>query len=243
MHFTRDPIIETIISPRDGFKLSVRNPRAVNQEEYLVKALEVVSFGPALFFRSLENPKAFLLPVADYEVVEVKEARMVFKNVSVEKPIKIGEGKEAKAGDDDSSKKDKSENKKNSRKRTSRRKKSSQKTEQSASSEREGHSVKEVERSEPRKESVDAPKVPQPPVVPIVFPAPPKIIGRKIPTPSEEESSEKEAFSGEPRESSNSPQKESADAHHPKKEVPKDEMGDEHKSSEQSMEDANKHSS
>lgn len=94
MDFTREPIIETIITPKDGCKLVIRNSKAVGQEEYFVDAVEVVSFGHALFFRSLERPKAFLVPVSDYEVLEVRETRMVLKNVGLERAIKIGGGRE-----------------------------------------------------------------------------------------------------------------------------------------------------
>jgi hypothetical protein len=95
VNFTREPIIETIISPKDGYKLCVRNSRGSSVEEYFVDAIEVVSFGRAFFFRSLERPKAFLVPVTDYEVVEVKETRVALKNVSHERNIKIGGGREA----------------------------------------------------------------------------------------------------------------------------------------------------
>lgn len=84
MHYTREPIIETIITPREGYKLAVRSSRPGGQEEYLVEALEVVSFNTALFFRSVERPKCFLLPVTDYEVVEVRETRMVLKHATPE---------------------------------------------------------------------------------------------------------------------------------------------------------------
>ncbi|MBS0653773.1 MAG: hypothetical protein JSR39_09670 [Verrucomicrobia bacterium] len=95
MNFTREPIIETIISPKDGFKLLVRSSKAGSSEEYFVDAVEVVSFGRAFFFRSLERPKAFLVPASDYEVLEVKETRVALKNVSHERSIKIGGGREA----------------------------------------------------------------------------------------------------------------------------------------------------
>lgn len=95
MNFTREPIIETIITPKDGCKLLVRNSKSEGQEEYTVDAVEVVSFGQALFFRSTENPKSFLVPVGDYEVVEAKETRVVLKNASFERTIKIGGGREA----------------------------------------------------------------------------------------------------------------------------------------------------
>ena len=83
VNFTREPIKETVITPKDGCKLVVRNSKGVGQEDYFVDALEVVSFGSALFFRSLERPKAFLLPVSEYEVLEVKETRMVLKNALI----------------------------------------------------------------------------------------------------------------------------------------------------------------
>ncbi len=94
MDFTREPIIETIITPKEGCKLVVRASKNSGQEEYFVDSLEVVSFGSALFFRSSEKPKSFLLPVSDYEVLEVREARMVLKNVGLDRSIKIGGGRE-----------------------------------------------------------------------------------------------------------------------------------------------------
>lgn len=96
MNFTREPIIETIISPKEGYKLLVRNSRGGSEsEEFFVDAVEVVSFGKGFFFRSMERPKAFLVPVSDYEILEVKEARVALKNVSHERNIKIGGGREA----------------------------------------------------------------------------------------------------------------------------------------------------
>jgi hypothetical protein len=95
VNFTREPIIETIITPKDGYKLVVRNSKSGGQEEHIVDAVEVVSFGHSFFFRSLERPKPFLVPVSDYEVLEVKEARVVLKNANIERAIKIGGGREA----------------------------------------------------------------------------------------------------------------------------------------------------
>lgn len=94
MDFTREPIIETIITPKDGCNLVIRNSKGVGQEEYFVDAVEVVSFGHAVFFRSLERPKAFLVPISDYEVIEVREARTVLKNIGLDRSIKIGGGRE-----------------------------------------------------------------------------------------------------------------------------------------------------
>lgn len=95
MNFTREPIIETIISPREGYRLIVRSTKQSSDEEFTVDAVEVVSFGSALFYRSLEKPHPFLLPVADYQVVEGKESRVVLKNAQFERTIKIGGGREA----------------------------------------------------------------------------------------------------------------------------------------------------
>lgn len=95
MDFTREPIIETIITPKEGHKLAIRKSRQEDPEDYLVDAVEIVSFGAALFFRSLERPKAFLLPVADYEVLEVRETRMVLKTPSIDRSIKIGGGRDS----------------------------------------------------------------------------------------------------------------------------------------------------
>jgi len=93
--FTREPIIETIITPRDGFRLIVRNSKQGSEEEFFVEAVEVVSFGRAHFYRSLEKPRPFLLPVGDYEITEVKENRAVLKNAQpLERTIKIGGGRE-----------------------------------------------------------------------------------------------------------------------------------------------------
>lgn len=95
MNFTREPIIETVITPREGHKLVVRSSKGNGQEDYYVDAVEVVSFGHSFFFRSLEKPKSFLVPVSDYEILELRETRMVLKNVPAERSIKIGGGREA----------------------------------------------------------------------------------------------------------------------------------------------------
>lgn len=95
MDFTREPIIETVITPKEGCKIVVRSSKSAGQEEYFVDAVEVVSFGNALFFRSTERPKSFLVPATDYEVLEVREARLVLKNVGLDRAIKIGGGAKA----------------------------------------------------------------------------------------------------------------------------------------------------
>lgn len=95
MNFTREPIIETIITPKEGNKLLVRNSKREIRDDYLVDAIEVVSFGQSIFYRSLERPKSFIVPVSDYEVVEVKETRLALKSATIERSIKIGGGRSA----------------------------------------------------------------------------------------------------------------------------------------------------
>lgn len=89
MDFTREPIIETVITPREGYRLVVRSSKNIGQEEYFVEALEVVSFGNAFFFRCLERPKPFIVPLADYEVFEMREPRMVLKTPALDTSVKI----------------------------------------------------------------------------------------------------------------------------------------------------------
>lgn len=95
MNFTREPIIETVITPREGCKLVIRSSKGANQEDYSAEAVEVISFGHSFFFRSTERPKSFLLPVSDYEIFESKETRMALKSTSNERSIKIGGGRES----------------------------------------------------------------------------------------------------------------------------------------------------
>ncbi len=94
MNFTREPLIETVITPKDGYKLVVRSSKAGGQEEFFVDAVEVISFGKASFYRSVEKPKCFVVPVGDYEILEVRESRMVLKTTGTERGIKIGGGRE-----------------------------------------------------------------------------------------------------------------------------------------------------
>ena len=96
MNFTREPIIETVITPKEGCKLTIRNTKGGNSE-YSVDAIEVVNFGNALFFRSLERPKSFILPISDYEVVEMKETRVAIKTAQVEKSVKISSNSKGNA--------------------------------------------------------------------------------------------------------------------------------------------------
>jgi len=104
VNYTREPLIESVITPKEGYKLVVRCSKK-KEEEYMVDAVEIISFGTAIFFRSQEASKSFLLPVSDYEILEIKEARMVLKNASIEKSIKIGGGKDASKKEEKSSEK------------------------------------------------------------------------------------------------------------------------------------------
>jgi hypothetical protein len=97
VNFTREPIIETVITPREGYHLAVRSSKGNGHEDYFVDAVEVVSFGHSFFFRSQERPSSFLVPVSDYAILEVKETRMVLKNASIDRSIKIGGGREPKS--------------------------------------------------------------------------------------------------------------------------------------------------
>jgi len=92
--YTREPIIETVITPKEGCKLVLRNTKGASQEEYFVDAIEVVTFGTTHFFRSLEKPKPFLIPTTDFEVLEVREPRMILKTSGIDRSIKISGGKE-----------------------------------------------------------------------------------------------------------------------------------------------------
>ncbi|MEZ5315467.1 MAG: hypothetical protein R3E91_04575 [Chlamydiales bacterium] len=92
MNFTREPLIETIINAKDGYKLVLRNSRG--EEEFFVDAIEVVSFGSSSFYRSLEKPKLFLVPMSEYAVIEVRQTQVVLKTPAIEKGIKIAGGRD-----------------------------------------------------------------------------------------------------------------------------------------------------
>lgn len=166
MDFTREPVIETIITPKEGHKLVVRSSKGYAQEEHFVDAIEVVSFGSSFFFRSLERPKSFMVPVNDYELLEVRETRMVLKNVGTERTIKIAGGKEGKQTKGQKSQKAKTEpsegesegetaarvEKKRDRRRTSRRRKSKEESPEPKAEAPEQKSDEQIELAPPKKE-------------------------------------------------------------------------------------------
>ncbi|PIS00285.1 MAG: hypothetical protein COT84_08430 [Chlamydiae bacterium CG10_big_fil_rev_8_21_14_0_10_35_9] len=175
MNFTREPIIETVITPREGCKLVIRSSKG-DGEDYFVDAVEVISFGNALFFRSLERPKSFLLPVSDYEVLELKETRMVLKNVSSEKSIKINGSKKEEASEEQS---EKSSDRK---KRRSRRRKMSSERKQVKEEKQESDATEEKQEKESEPTSSEGIKnqTSQPSMFTRLFPPPPTLIKEKL---------------------------------------------------------------
>jgi len=145
--FTREPLVETVITPKEGFKLIIRATSGTTQEEYAVGAVEVVSFGHCYFFRSLEKPKAFLLPMTEYEVVESRETRTVLKKPQIEKSIKIGGGKKTTAKKEKEKGKEeeeapKEETKKREKKRTRKRRSSKEEKVETSKEEKEAPTEK-----------------------------------------------------------------------------------------------------
>ena len=92
MDYTREPIVETVITPKDGHRLAVRNSKNPGQEEFVVDALEVITFGANCFFRNLERPRAFMVPASDYEILEVRETKLALKAASLETPVRPQSG-------------------------------------------------------------------------------------------------------------------------------------------------------
>lgn len=104
MNFTREPIIQTIISAREGNKLKLISTNINTTKEYLVYAVEVVSYGKTFFYRSNEAGNVFFVPMNNYEIQEVRQARMILKTPE-EKAIKIAGGSNATTKTSDKSKK------------------------------------------------------------------------------------------------------------------------------------------
>lgn len=96
MYFTRDPVVETVITAREGHKLTIRSTGANPAfEPLVVEALEVVSLGGVCFLRNSDRSKSFLLPAVDYEIFETRDARVNLKALGLEKGIKIAGGRTA----------------------------------------------------------------------------------------------------------------------------------------------------
>lgn len=79
MYFTREPIIESVVTPASGYKLILKPSSHTTSIEYRVEAVEIVSFPGGLFYRNIEGAKTFLVPAKDYEIVEVRESRISLK--------------------------------------------------------------------------------------------------------------------------------------------------------------------
>lgn len=192
MDFTREPIIESVITPKEGCKLVIRSSKGAGQEEFFVDAVEVVSFGNTFFLRSMERPKAFLVPAADYEILEVRETRMVLKNVGLDRSIKIGGGKEppkkqAKEqpkeqpkAEQEKTQETKPEPKKREKRRHYRRRKGRDKIAE------EGSEDNKIDLPEPREIEDDSPQdlgkplAPNPQILGSLLPPPPNLISETI---------------------------------------------------------------
>ncbi len=109
MQFTRQPIIETIITPKEGYKLQVKGTRS-DQSDYQVDALELVLFGTIPFYRSLEGLSPFLVPAADFTVEQMRETRAPLKHATYEraKSVKESQPRDAKKSSSSTASKDRS---------------------------------------------------------------------------------------------------------------------------------------
>jgi len=110
MNFTREPILETIISAKEGYKLQLKSTKNDGKMEYLVDAVEVVCFGTTFFYRSCELAHTFFVPAQDFEIVQVRQTRLVLKTPT-EKNIKIAGGDQSKNDNKKDNKKSKSKSK------------------------------------------------------------------------------------------------------------------------------------
>lgn len=108
MYFTREPIIQTIISAREGYTICVRS--LATEEDIAVEVVELVTFDNLGFYRFTEKGNSYLFPIKSYLLVEQRIQGMVLKSSGrKEKEIKIGKGKE----EEPSQKEDKKKRKKN----------------------------------------------------------------------------------------------------------------------------------
>ena len=93
MNFTREPILETIISAKEDYKLRLKSTKNEGSAEYLVDAVEVVCFGTTFFYRSGEPAHTFFIPAQDFEIEQVRQVRLALKTPT-ETNIKIAGGSE-----------------------------------------------------------------------------------------------------------------------------------------------------
>ena len=78
-------LLKQLLPPKKGVNWLSAAAKASGQEEYFVDAVEVVSFGHSLFLSLSGKAKSISSACEDYEILEVREARMVLKNVGVRK--------------------------------------------------------------------------------------------------------------------------------------------------------------
>jgi len=193
VEYTREPVVETIITPKEGNKLVIRSSKGESPEEYFLDSIEIVSFGNACFFRSLEKPRMFLLPVTDYEVLEVREARMMLKHTEGEEPIKVSRPKmvpikkEAKVAEAEvtpvqEGKKENRMEKKRDRRRHSRRRRTKEEEEAQVSSEEKPLEISHAELPEPQILGMSERKAPTETrgILSSLLPPPPTLISETI---------------------------------------------------------------
>lgn len=93
MYFTREPIIQTIISAREGYTICIRS--LSTEEEVQVEVVELVTFDTMSFYRCTEKGTMYLLPANNYQILEERVQSMVLKTTGrKDKEIRIGKGKE-----------------------------------------------------------------------------------------------------------------------------------------------------
>ncbi|OGN61472.1 MAG: hypothetical protein A3F09_04740 [Chlamydiae bacterium RIFCSPHIGHO2_12_FULL_49_11] len=117
MNFTREPILESIISARDGHKILVKSTKHSTEGEFFVDAVEVVSFGPQIFYRCLEKPRPFFLPASDFLIEEVKDQKVAIRHTVEGKNTKVITTESVAEKASDESQGDKGKNKDKRRRR------------------------------------------------------------------------------------------------------------------------------
>lgn len=73
MFFTREPILETVISARDGFELVIVPVGNIKGETYRVKACEIVIVADVAYIRAVNLLDDFLVPCHMYGIREEQD--------------------------------------------------------------------------------------------------------------------------------------------------------------------------
>lgn len=100
MYYTREPIILSVLSAKEGYNLVLKSTKISNEEPYAVASVSIVNFSGAIFYRSLFD-RDFLLPVSDYIVVEEKQVKLnvklaTKKNDEIKQPKRASKNKSTK---------------------------------------------------------------------------------------------------------------------------------------------------